>query len=400
MRKKRATHSEPIHGNKGATRSKGHNSILNRHEEKLALFDKKEDRLKSIDARIKTLNREIDKTKKDRSYKQLNQEESYDACIKINRLETELQNIESEKVFIASGEDVVNYLLDSSWIINDFITLQKRETELLSIQDPDEHVVGELNDIMKRKGELTDSYLIKFDPEYVSVKKTFHTESSICDECNEYYQVDSGFLICPECGKCVTNGVETTGDLSYKEMQDYDCRPQFTYDKLSHLEDWLRRFQAKENRTIPQEVLDKVVLEAKKERIKDLGILTEEKVKKYLKKLELNEYYDNVIGIINRINGRPPFNLTPEIENKVKMMFQQIRAPFENHKPKGRKNFLSYSYTLHKFFQILGLHEFAKYFPLLKSADKLRQQDEIFKKIVAEMAEKDKSIKWVFYPSI
>lgn len=356
--------------------------------------------MKSIDARIKTLNRDIDKTKKDRSYKQLNQEETYDASVKLTNLESQLLEAEKQRVIINSGDDVVNYLLDSSWIINDFLTLQKRETELLSIRDHDEQVVSELNDIMKRKGELTDSYLIKFDPEYVSVKKTFHTESTICEDCDEYYQVDSGFLICPECGKCVNNTVETTGDLSYKEMQDYDCRPQFTYDKLSHLEDWIRRFQSKENRTIPQEILDKVVLEAKKERIKDLNVLTEEKVKRYLKKLGLNEYYDNVIGIINRINGRPPFNLTPEIENKVKMMFQQIRVPFENHKPKGRKNFLSYSYTLHKFFQILGLHEFAKYFPLLKSADKLRQQDEIFKKIVAEMAEKDKSIKWVFYPSI
>jgi hypothetical protein len=32
--------------------------------------------------------------------------------------------------------------------------------------------------------------------------------------------------------------------------------------------------------------------------------------------------------------------------------------------------------------------------------DKLRQQDDIFKKIVAEMSEQDKSVKWVFYPSV
>ena len=168
---------------------------------------------------------------------------------------------------------------------------------------------------------------------------------------------------------------------------------------MSHLEDWLRRFQAKENRQIPTEILDKVILEARKERVQDLNTLTEDKVKRYLKKLNLNEYYDNVIGIINRINSRPPFKLTPEIENKIKMMFSQMQEPYEKHKPQNRKNFLSYSYTLHKIFQILGLHEFSKYFPLLKSADKLRQQDEIFKKMVDELAEKDKTIKWAFYPS-
>jgi len=46
------------------------------------------------------------------------------------------------------------------------------------------------------------------------------------------------------------------------------------------------------------------------------------------------------------------------------------------------------------------LHEFAKYFPLLKSVEKLRQQDDIFKKIVIFMSDKDQSTKWVFYPSV
>jgi hypothetical protein len=132
----------------------------------------------------------------------------------------------------------------------------------------------------------------------------------------------------------------------------------------------------------------------------NLNTLTEDKVKKFLKNLNLNDYYDNVIGIINRINGRPQFNLTPEIENKIKVMFEQIQEPFMKYKPATRKNFLSYSYILHQFFKILGLNEFTKYFPLLKSTDKLRQQDEIFRKIVDHMSKFDKSVNWVFYPTV
>ena len=183
-------------------------------------------------------------------------------------------------------------------------------------------------------------------------------------------------------------------------MQDYIYKPQFTYQKSSHLDDWLRRFQAKENRVVDQVILDKVILEAKKQRITDLNTLTEDKVKKFLKNLNLNGYYDNVIGIINRINGRPQFHLTPEIENKIKIMFEQIQEPFIKYKPATRKNFLSYSYILHQFFKILGLNEFTKYFPLLKSTDKLRQQDEIFRKIVDHMNKFDKSVNWVFYPTV
>ncbi len=230
-------------------------------------------------------------------------------------------------------------------------------------------------------------------------KMTIKHESLICSDCNVTFTIANSYLVCPLCGIC-KNTIEQANELSYKEKQDYDYRPQFTYDKRSHLEDWLRRFQNKEARAIPQDVLDKVILEAKKERINDLNALTEEKVKRYLKKLNLNDYYDNVIGIINRLNGRPPFTLTQEIEEKIKKMFQQIQEPYEKFKPPSRKNFLSYSYTLCKFFQILNLHEFARYFPLLKSNDKLRQQDDIFKKIVGHMSEIDKTTKWVFYPSV
>ena len=36
-------------------------------------------------------------------------------------------------------------------------------------------------------------------------------------------------------------------------------------------------------------------------------------------------------------------------------MFKEIQIPFLNNRPEGRKNFLSYSYVLHKFCQLLEL---------------------------------------------
>ena len=81
-------------------------------------------------------------------------------------------------------------------------------------------------------------------------------------------------------------------------------------------------------------------------------------------------------------------------------MFQLIQESFVRNKPASRKNFLSYSYILHQFLRLLNLDEFCKYFPLLKSDDKLRQQDEIFKKIVEDMKKIDKTVDWEFYPTI
>lgn len=406
MRTKKNTPDVPKYSKKfsndnKSSKSKSQYSILQKHNMCLDEFQKKHKSFNEIEKKIKDLENEIKIISNDIPNNQITNKVTSNLNHKIYKYKSQLRKLLKEKANY-SFTDENNYLLESSYIVQEYVTLEEKELQLLQINDLSLENSSLLNDINIKKNQLTDLYLSKFDPSYYinnNTKKSTLHEKLDCTECNVKYTVESSYLVCPNCGICKTT-VEQANELSYKEMQDIDYRPQFTYDKMSHLEDWLKRFQAKENRSIPQEVLDKVILETKKERIQNLNVLTEDKIKKYLKKLNLNDYYDNVIGIINRINGRPPFKLTSEIEDKIKSMFQQIQEPYEKFKPSGRKNFLSYSYTLHKFFQILGLHEFAKYFPLLKSSDKLRQQDDIFKKIVGHMSQTDKNTKWVFYPSI
>jgi hypothetical protein len=74
-------------------------------------------------------------------------------------------------------------------------------------------------------------------------------------------------------------------------------------------------------------------------------------------------------------------------------MFRDIQEPFMRHCPPNRKNFLSYSYVLHKFCQLLELDEYLPYFKLLKSTEKLRDQDRIWMKVCEEL-------KFQFIPSI
>lgn len=406
MRKKKNTYGTPTYSKKfsqdtKSLKCKNQHSILQKHNMRLEEFQKKHQAFQLLENKIQELEQEIKKMSEDK-VSHFNNKTTNKSATNLNhqiyKRKSQLQELLKEKDSFSFTEEST-YLLESSYIMQEYITLEEEESIILEINDLSPENSNKLNDINLKKNKLTDQYLTKFDPNYLNNLKYLSKEHLNCNNCNTKFTVESSYLVCPNCGLCKPT-VEQANELSYKEMQDFDYRPQFTYDKMTHLEDWLRRFQAKENRSIPQEILDKVILEAKKERIQDLNILTEDKIKKYLKKLDLNDYYDNVIGIINRINGRPPFTLTPEIEEKIKKMFQQIQDPYEKYKPSGRKNFLSYSYTLHKFFQILNLHEFAKYFPLLKSTDKLRQQDDIFKKIVAHMSQTDKTTKWVFYPSI
>ena len=73
-------------------------------------------------------------------------------------------------------------------------------------------------------------------------------------------------------------------------------------------------------------------------------------------------------------------------------MFATIQKPFMMFKPETRKNFLNYSFVLHKFCELLELDKFLPYFPLLKSSDNLKEQDIIWKKICGYL-------NWEFYPS-
>ena len=89
----------------------------------------------------------------------------------------------------------------------------------------------------------------------------------------------------------------------------------------------------------------------------------------------------------------PPPQFSPELEQTLSNMFMQTQPLFIKHAPSNRLNFISYSYILHKFFLILDLPEYLPLFPLLKSRQKIAQNEETFKKICNEL-------KWKWIPSI
>ena len=116
-------------------------------------------------------------------------------------------------------------------------------------------------------------------------------------------------------------------------------------------------------------------------------------MREILKKLKYNKYYEHIPHIINIINGQKAPILTRQYEEQLRIMFKEIQTPFMVHCPENRKNFLSYSYVLHKFCELLELDHLLIYFPLLKSREKLQQQDIIWQKIC-------RTLLWEYIPSI
>lgn len=201
-----------------------------------------------------------------------------------------------------------------------------------------------------------------------------------CEACNVAREEISseGILVCPRCGSeeyaLVVSDFPSFRDPP-KERNNY------AYKKINHLNEILNQFQAKESTIIPEDVMNEVVLEIRKRRINNIADLSEEDIRQILKKLGRSKYYEHRAHILSRLNGNPPPTITPEIEEKIRTMFQEIQAPFLLYCPNDRTNFLSYSYILYKFFELLELDEYKIYFPLLKSRDRLIAHDQIWKKI-------------------
>jgi len=242
------------------------------------------------------------------------------------------------------------------------------------------------------KKDLYDEFTtrMKINTGVEVTEKTYTTEH--CDKCNIAREElsEEGILVCPKCGSeeymLVVSDFPSFRDPP-KERNNY------AYKKINHLNEILNQFQAKESTIIPDEVMHEVICEIKKRRIQNIAELTEIAMREILKKLNRSKYYEHATHILSRLNGNPPPTITPEIEEKIRAMFQEIQAPFLLYCPDDRTNFLSYSYILYKFFELLDLDEYKVYFPLLKSRDRLIAHDQIWKKICDYL-------KWEFIRSV
>ena len=245
---------------------------------------------------------------------------------------------------------------------------------------------------LKRKDIFTD-YLIDVEKQNISRPRERTMETcQTCPDSNIIHIHDTSDLVCDGCGVVVAALISE--ELTYKEEQETSEKVvNYSYKRENHFNEWLSQFQAQEMTTIPPEVIEQLRAELKKIKIKNLEDITHAKVRGLLKKLRLNKYYEHVPYITNILSGIKPPNMPQELEEYLRIMFKDIQKPFDENCPTERKNFLSYSYVLYKFCELLGEDEYLQYFPLLKSKEKLYQQDVIWKKICHDL-------KWEFIPTV
>lgn len=245
--------------------------------------------------------------------------------------------------------------------------------------------------------ELLEAWCLAVDKTFVAKVPFCHEQANRCPdpECNAINEIansTSGRMNCRLCGTEI-DVTFSSRNTSFKETKTTEMVPEFPYKRINHFQEWLSQIQGKQNTEIVEKVLTGLTEEFRKNRIVDFKTLTPKYVKACLRKLGHTKYYEHAEYIIHHFNGLPPPVLTIETEEEFRQMFREIQIPFELCKPSNRKNFLSYSYVFHKFAMLTSEDQLLQHFPLLKSRQKLKKQDDIWQ----EMCE---ILRWEFIPSV
>ena len=319
----------------------------------------------------------------------------------LDQIERKLKNINTSIDNINNKNEFFDYFLNTGDILFNYYDIQEKIQDG-KIVGNNKKKVGAIFDILEQtnteektvsRDKLLEEYLKKVHPE--SVKST----TNICEDtygdcpmCEEemVFSSNEAVFTCKNCGHQEFVLIDSDKP-SYKDPPREVSY--YAYKRINHFNEWLAQLQAKETTEIPQEVFDQILVELKKERILNLQEIKQRKIREILKKLKLNKYYEHVSHITHRLNGQNAPIMSREIEEKLRFMFKEIQPSFVKHCPSDRNNFLSYSYVLYKFCELLELDEYLRYFPLLKNRDKLYAQDKIWEKIC-------KDLRWQYVKSL
>jgi hypothetical protein len=185
------------------------------------------------------------------------------------------------------------------------------------------------------------------------------------------------------CGKCGdTTAYADAKDRHFKETDQ--CNPPSTgYERKNHLNEWLARIQASERKMIPSEVTKRVAAKFLRWGVSPTQA-TYRTVRQFLKDDGLQRYFEHIPQIICYLTQTRPTPIREDTILRIRGIFKELQGPFDRHKPRGRKNFLSYSFVLYKIFELLDLDEYLPYFPMLKSRGNLIKADILWRRLCGE----------------
>ena len=368
-------------------------TLDNLHQIQISQMQKEKDDLSKIDELLESYNKQLTA--------------SVDIVMK-TQLEEKIQQLMKKKEDLNSNKPVYDYFFEAGEILYNYYDIQDKINSGVAkatraIKAKPGSVLAALNEgqvvkeptksALEGREVLLEKYLMRVDPEHArAVVTSFEDPHGMCEMCDKEmtFSANEALFFCDTCGHQEFVLIDSDKP-SYKDPPREVTY--YAYKRINHFNEWLAQFQAKESTEIPEDIFQAILDELKKERITNTENVKPTKIREILKKLKCTNFYEHVPYILNRINGKTAPVMSREVEEKLRFMFKEIQSSFIKHCPKTRSNFLSYSYVLYKFCELLELDNYLQCFPLLKNRDKLYNQDKIWEKICADL-------RWQFIKSI
>jgi hypothetical protein len=377
-------------------------NIIDIHNDILTYFDKEEKRLPIIKKRLDELHYILDN-------------ETFIDRVK-NKIQIEIDEIESEYNKIASKEDMHFYLL------NIIPFLEKYKVELAK---PIElNFMGNVSTINTKLLEEYRNIFLKYAHPFINnYSRTCHSDDYLSTtQAKNNYSQGIGYLsstsqsgihlnsdsinksVCPNCfnkSETITNTNIITCDncgmekeviqttFSYKDTERINVTSKYIYERRIHFRDCINQFQGKQNSTIKQDVYDKLI-----EQFTLHGLVVEgdvpkqikfEKVTKYhvslfLKEIGFSSHYEDLNLIYHNITGNALDDITHLEEilmNDFDTLSEKYNEQYIKTKKIDRKNFINTQYVL---YQLLRRHKYPcskNDFSFLKTIERKHFHDEI-----------------------
>jgi len=353
-------------------------TLDSKHNEYLSRFENIEEiEVPKLLKEIEHLNEKKKKTK--------NIEDFLDLKDKVKELKVKIKKLKLEQQ---------NYYLNNSKYIFDYFenkqSISSGSTQTSNILES----FFNIQPTKKKKGSESlsniQNYFKNLDENYLDLSN-YVVPVDICEKCKSGELIpiaDEGLMVCNNCSLSIKYVIDNEKP-SYKEPPKEVCF--YAYKRINHFREILAQFQAKESTQIPDDVIENIKSQIKKERI-NVSSVTNKKCKEILKKLGYNKYYEHIPFIKDKLGIRPPI-MSQDLEETLCNLFMEIQAPYSKYCPDDRVNFLNYYYTIYKLCELLDQRQFLPFFPMLKDREKRIEQDEIWKKICEEL-------EWDFIPTI
>lgn len=289
-----------------------------------------------------------------------------------------------------------DYLLTNSSLIHEYFENKKN----IGVVEGDKTVLDgffqtstlpEANPAHDAKKQTTvEKYFANVDERYLDMKSYVY-ERDVCQKCRKGELIlvsQEGVLVCDHCAASSLYIIDNDS-TPYKEPPKEVSF--FAYKRINHFREVLAQFQGKQNTHIPDNIIEEIQAQVKKERL-ELKQLDNKRLKEILKKMGHNKYYEHIPFIKDKLGIKPPI-MSPHLEETLCSMFMKIQAPYAKFCPSNRVNFLNYYYTVYKLCELLDQCQFLPFFPMLKDKDKRVEQDEVWRNICGELG-------WEFIPTI